>query len=88
MRFVRPHWCSVVTVVLLQLIATLAALSFYRKVEPLPALDRACWGMSTLKTRNTIDAQQVRMLALMTVTFRVATPIMCVAGIVLVVQVD
>lgn len=148
MRFVRPYWGAVTAVVLLQLIATLAALylptlnkdiidkgiilgntgfiwstgrvmilvcfvqvvvaiaatyfgarasmslgrdirrALYRKVESLPALDLARWGMPTLITRNTNDVQQVQMLALMTLNFMVSTPIMCVAGIVLAIQVD
>ncbi|MEY9853015.1 ATP-binding cassette subfamily B multidrug efflux pump [Leifsonia sp. EB41] len=62
--------------------------SFYRKVDSLPALDLARWGMPTLITRNTNDVQQVQMLVLMTLNFMVSTPIMCVAGIVLAVRVD
>ena len=148
LRFVRPYWRAVVAVVILQLIATLAALalptlnkdiidkgivtgdtdfiwstggmmlmvcfiqvaaaiaatyfgarssmsvgrdirrSFYRKVDSLPALDLARWGMPTLITRNTNDVQQVQMLVLMTLNFMVSTPIMCIAGIALAVQVD
>ncbi|WP_348790053.1 ABC transporter ATP-binding protein [Leifsonia sp. NPDC080035] len=148
LRFVRPYWGAVVAVVILQLIATIAALylptlnaqiidkgvvtgdtdfiwstgglmlvvcfvqvaaaivatyfgarasmsvgrdirrSFYRKVDALPALDLARWGMPTLITRNTNDVQQVQMLVLMTLNFMVSTPIMCIAGIILAVQVD
>ena len=148
LRFVRPYWGAVVAVVILQLIATMAALylptlnaqiidkgvvkgdtgfiwstggtmlvvcfvqvaaaitatyfgarasmsvgrdirrSFYRKVDALPALDLARWGMPTLITRNTNDVQQVQMLVLMTLNFMVSTPIMCIAGIILAVQVD
>ncbi|WP_314149091.1 ABC transporter ATP-binding protein [uncultured Leifsonia sp.] len=148
LRFVRPYWGAVVAVVVLQLIATMAALylptlnaqiidkgvvkgdtgfiwstggtmlvvcfvqvaaaitatyfgarasmsvgrdirrSFYRKVDALPALDLARWGMPTLITRNTNDVQQVQMLVLMTLNFMVSTPIMCIAGIILAVQVD
>ncbi|WP_158861911.1 ABC transporter ATP-binding protein [Leifsonia sp. AG29] len=148
LRYARPYWRSVSAVVVLQLIATLAALflptlnaqiidkgvlrgdtdfiwrtgglmlivcfgqvaaaitatyfgarasmstgrdlrrAFYRKVDDLPALDLARWGMPTLITRNTNDVQQVQMLLLMTLNFMVSTPIMCVAGIILAVQVD
>lgn len=148
LRFVRPYWGSVVAVVILQLIATLAALylptlnkdiidkgivtgdtgfiwstggmmllvcfvqviaaitatyfgarasmsvgrdirrSFYRTVDGLPSLDLARWGMPTLITRNTNDVQQVQMLVLLTLNFMVSTPIMCIAGIILAVQVD
>ncbi len=148
LRFIRPYWRSVVAVVLLQLIATLAALylptlnaqiidkgvvtgdtdfiwrtggmmlivcfvqvaaaitatyfgarasmsvgrdirrSFYSKVDSLPSLDLARWGMPTLITRNTNDVQQVQMLVLMTLNFMVSTPIMCIAGIILAVGVD
>ncbi|MFF1634584.1 ABC transporter ATP-binding protein [Leifsonia sp. NPDC058248] len=146
--FARPYWRSVVAVVILQLIATLAALllptlnkdiidkgistgdtdfiwstggmmlmvcfvqviaaiaatyfgarasmsvgrdirrSFYRKVDELPSLDLARWGMPTLITRNSNDVQQVQMLVLLTLNFMVSTPIMCIAGIILAVQVD
>ncbi|QNE35672.1 ABC transporter ATP-binding protein [Leifsonia shinshuensis] len=148
LRFIRPYWGAVAAVVVLQLIATIAALylptlnadiidkgvvkgdtnfiwstggmmlvvcfvqvaaaitatyfgarasmslgrdvrrSFYRKVDSLPALDLAKWGMPTLITRNTNDVQQVQMLVLMTLNFMVSTPIMCIAGIILAVQVD
>ncbi|MFF2050412.1 ABC transporter ATP-binding protein [Leifsonia sp. NPDC058194] len=148
LRFGRPYWRSALAVVILQLIATLAALylptlnkdiidkgivtgdtgfiwstggmmlmvcfvqvaaaiaatyfgarasmsigrdirrSFYRTVDSLPSLDLARWGMPTLITRNTNDVQQVQMLVLMTLNFMVSTPIMCIAGIVLAVQVD
>jgi ATP-binding cassette subfamily B protein len=148
LRFIRPYWRSVVAVVLLQLVATLAALylptlnaqiidkgvvtgdtdfiwrtggmmllvcfaqvaaaiaatyfgarasmtvgrdirrAFYRKVDGLPSLDLARWGMPTLITRNTNDVQQVQMLVLMTLNFMVSTPIMCIAGIILAVGVD
>ncbi|AAT88269.1 multidrug ABC transporter ATP-binding protein [Leifsonia xyli subsp. xyli] len=148
LRFARPYGGAVAAVVILQLIATLAALylptlnkdiidkgiiprdigfiwstggtmlivcfvqvvaaitatyfgarasmsvgrdmrrAFYRKVDSLPALDLARWGTPTLITRNTNDVQQVQMLVLMTLNFMVSTPIMCIAGIVLAVQVD
>lgn len=148
LRFVRPYWRSVTAVVILQLIATMAALylptlnaeiidkgvvkgdtdfiwntggmmlivcfvqviaavaatyfgarasmstgkdirrSFYRKVDALPSLDLARWGMPTLITRNTNDVQQVQMLLLMTFNFMVSTPIMCIAGIIFAVRVD
>ncbi|MFF1571302.1 ABC transporter ATP-binding protein [Leifsonia sp. NPDC058292] len=148
LRFVRPYWRSVTAVVLLQLIATMAALylptlnadiidkgvvkgdpdfiwrtggmmlivcfiqviaavaatyfgarasmsagkdirrSFYRKVDALPSLDLARWGMPTLITRNSNDVQQVQMLLLMTFNFMVSTPIMCIAGIIFAVRVD
>ncbi|AGW40425.1 ABC transporter ATP-binding protein [Leifsonia xyli subsp. cynodontis DSM 46306] len=148
LRFARPYGGAVAAVVILQLIATLAALylptlnkdiidkgiipgdtgfiwstggtmlivcfvqvaaaitatyfgarasmsvgrdirrAFYHKVDSLPALDLARWGTPTLITRNTNDVQQVQMLVLMTLNFMVSTPIMCVAGIVLAVQVD
>jgi len=148
LRFVRPYWRAVTAVVVLQLIATMAALylptlnaqiidkgvvtgdtdfiwrtggmmlvvcfiqviaavtatyfgarasmsagkdirrSFYRKVDALPSLDLARWGMPTLITRNTNDVQQVQMLLLMTFNFMVSTPIMCIAGIIFAVQVD
>ncbi|WP_271176883.1 ABC transporter ATP-binding protein [Leifsonia poae] len=147
-HYARPYWRSVVAVVILQLIATLAALylptlnkdiidkgislgdtdyiwstggmmlmvcfvqviaaitatyfgarasmsvgrdirrSFYRKVDELPSLDLARWGMPTLITRNSNDVQQVQMLVLLTLNFMVSTPIMCIAGIILAVQVD
>ncbi|WP_431246334.1 ABC transporter ATP-binding protein [Leifsonia xyli] len=148
LRFVRPYWRAVTAVVLLQLVATMAALylptlnadiidkgvvkgdtdfiwrtggvmlivcfvqviaavaatyfgarasmsagqdirrSFYRKVDALPSLDLARWGMPTLITRNTNDVQQVQMLLLMTFNFMVSTPIMCIAGIIFAVRVD
>ncbi|NUU06925.1 ABC transporter ATP-binding protein [Leifsonia sp. C5G2] len=148
LRFVRPYWRAVTAVVILQLIATMAALylptlnaeiidkgvikgdtdfiwrtggmmlivcfvqviaavaatyfgarasmsagkdirrSFYRKVDALPSLDLARWGMPTLITRNTNDVQQVQMLLLMTFNFMVSTPIMCIAGIIFAVRVD
>jgi len=148
LRFGRPYWRSALAVVILQLIATLAALylptlnkdiidkgivtgdtgfiwstggmmlmvcfvqvvaaiaatyfgarasmsvgrdirrDFYRKVDSLPSLDLARWGMPTLITRNTNDVQQVQMLVLLTLNFMVSTPIMCIAGIILAVQVD
>nr|WP_226657002.1 ABC transporter ATP-binding protein [Leifsonia sp. LS1] len=147
-RFGRPYWRSALAVVLLQLVATLAALylptlnkdiidkgivtgdtdfiwstggmmllvcfvqvvaaiaatyfgarasmavgrdirrSFYRTVDSLPSLDLARWGMPTLITRNTNDVQQVQMLVLLTLNFMVSTPIMCIAGIILAVNVD
>jgi ATP-binding cassette subfamily B protein len=148
LRFVRPYWRSVTAVVVLQLIATMAALylptlnadiidkgvvkgdtdfiwhtggmmlivcfvqviaavaatyfgarasmsagkdirrSFYRKVDALPSLDLAKWGMPTLITRNSNDVQQVQMLLLMTFNFMVSTPIMCIAGIIFAIRVD
>ncbi|WP_431219840.1 ABC transporter ATP-binding protein [Leifsonia xyli] len=148
LRFVRPYWRAVTAVVLLQLVATMAALylptlnadiidkgvvkgdtdfiwrtggvmlivcfvqviaavaatyfgarasmsagqdirrSFYRKVDALPSLELARWGMPTLITRNTNDVQQVQMLLLMTFNFMVSTPIMCIAGIIFAVRVD
>jgi ATP-binding cassette subfamily B multidrug efflux pump len=148
LRFGRPYWRSALAVVILQLIATLAALylptlnkdiidkgivtgdtdfiwstggmmlvvcfvqvaaaiaatyfgarasmsvgrdirrSFYRTVDSLPSLDLARWGMPTLITRNTNDVQQVQMLVLLTLNFMVSTPIMCIAGIILAVNVD
>ena len=148
LRFARPYWGAIGAVVILQLVATIAALllptlnkdiidkgivtgdtgfiwstggtmlivcfvqvaaaiaatyfgarasmsvgrdirrSFFRKVDALPALDLSRWGMPTLITRNTNDVQQVQMLVLLTLNFMVSTPIMCVAGIILAVQVD
>lgn len=46
------------------------------------------FGAPSLITRNTNDVQQVQMLVLMTLNFMVSTPIMCIAGIILAVQVD
>ncbi|SDS71619.1 ABC transporter ATP-binding protein [Microterricola viridarii] len=60
----------------------------YRKVDSLGALELARFGSGTLITRGTNDVQQVQMLVLMTLNFMVATPIMCIGGIVMALRED
>ena len=60
----------------------------YRKVDALSTLEATRFGAGTLITRGTNDVQQVQMLVLMTLNFMVATPIMCIGGIIMALRED
>jgi ATP-binding cassette subfamily B multidrug efflux pump len=60
----------------------------FRKVTSFSAKDVNAFGAPTLITRGTNDVQQVQMLMLMGLNFMVATPIMCVGGIIMALRED
>ncbi|UYM04400.1 ABC transporter ATP-binding protein [Solicola gregarius] len=60
----------------------------FARVQTFAAREVAEFGAPTLITRSTNDVQQVQMLVLMTFTFMVAAPIMCVGGIVMALRQD
>ncbi len=60
----------------------------FAKVETFAAREVATFGAPTLITRSTNDVQQVQMLVLMTFTFMIAAPIMCIGGIVMALRQD
>lgn len=60
----------------------------YRKVDSLSTLEANQFGAGTLITRGTNDVQQIQMLALMTLNFMVAAPIMAVGGVVMALRED
>jgi ATP-binding cassette subfamily B protein len=60
----------------------------FNKVETFAAREISEFGASTLITRSTNDVQQVQTIVLMTLTFMVAAPIMCIGGIVLAIRQD
>ncbi|MEW1807361.1 ABC transporter ATP-binding protein [Pseudarthrobacter sp. NPDC080039] len=60
----------------------------FRKVTSFSAKDVNAFGAPTLITRGTNDVQQVQMLLLMGLNFMVATPIMCIGGIVMALRED
>ena len=62
--------------------------AIYSKVDELSMLEVGKFGSATLITRNTNDVQQVQMLVLMTLNFMVATPIMCIGGIIMALRED
>src|SRR6478735_9222817 len=59
-----------------------------RKVTSFSAKDVNAFGAPTLITRGTNDVQQVQMLLLMGLNFMVATPIMCIDGIIMALRED
>lgn len=60
----------------------------YRKVDALSTLEATRFGAGTLITRGTNDVQQIQMLALMTLNFMVAAPIMAIGGMVMALRED
>lgn len=60
----------------------------FRKVTSFSAKDVNMFGAPTLITRGTNDVQQVQMLVLMGLNFMVATPIMCIGGIIMALRED
>lgn len=60
----------------------------FRKVTSFSAKDVNRFGAPTLITRGTNDVQQVQMLVLMGLNFMVATPIMCIGGIIMALRED
>ncbi|MEW1985704.1 ABC transporter ATP-binding protein [Pseudarthrobacter oxydans] len=60
----------------------------FRKVTSFSAMDVNAFGAPTLITRGTNDVQQVQMLVLMGLNFMVATPIMCIGGIIMALRED
>ncbi|MBO1266709.1 ABC transporter ATP-binding protein [Arthrobacter cavernae] len=62
--------------------------SVYRQVSGFSAQDVNRFGAPTLITRGTNDVQQVQMLVLMGLNFMVATPIMCIGGIIMALRED
>lgn len=60
----------------------------FRKVTSFSAKDVGAFGAPTLITRGTNDVQQVQMLMLMGLNFMVATPIMCIGGIIMALRED
>ncbi|MEO8282324.1 MAG: ABC transporter ATP-binding protein [Pseudarthrobacter sp.] len=60
----------------------------FRKVTSFSAKDVNTFGAPTLITRGTNDVQQVQMLLLMGLNFMVATPIMCIGGIIMALRED
>ena len=60
----------------------------FDKVETFAAREVSEFGAATLITRSTNDVQQVQMIVLMTFTFLIAAPIMCVGGIVMALRQD
>lgn len=60
----------------------------FRKVTSFSAKDVSTFGAPTLITRGTNDVQQVQMLVLMGLNFMVATPIMCIGGIIMALRED
>ncbi|UPK76525.1 ABC transporter ATP-binding protein/permease [Nocardioidaceae bacterium SCSIO 66511] len=60
----------------------------FARVQTFAAREVAQFGAPTLITRSTNDVQQVQMLVLMTFTFMVAAPIMCIGGIVMALRQD
>ncbi|SDS94995.1 ATP-binding cassette, subfamily B [Pseudarthrobacter equi] len=60
----------------------------FRKVTSFSAKDVNAFGAPTLITRGTNDVQQVQMLVLMGLNFMVATPIMCIGGIIMALRED
>src|SRR6476469_2312992 len=60
----------------------------FRRVSSFSARDVNVFGAPTLITRGTNDVQQVQMLMLMALNFMVATPIMCIGGIVMALRED
>lgn len=62
--------------------------AMFRKVTSFSAKDVNAFGAPTLITRGTNDVQQVQMLMLMGLNFMVATPIMCIGGIIMALRED
>lgn len=60
----------------------------FRKVTSFSAKDVNTFGAPTLITRGTNDVQQVQMVVLMGLNFMVATPIMCIGGIIMALRED
>ena len=60
----------------------------FRKVTSFSAKEVNAFGAPTLITRGTNDVQQVQMLVLMGLNFMVATPIMCIGGIIMALRED
>ncbi|GLY27333.1 ABC transporter ATP-binding protein [Kineosporia sp. NBRC 101731] len=62
--------------------------ALFHRVQSFSTREVGHFGTPTLITRTTNDVQQVQMLVLMTLTFMVSAPIMCVGGIILAVRLD
>jgi ATP-binding cassette subfamily B multidrug efflux pump len=60
----------------------------FRKVRSFSAKDVNVFGAPTLITRGTNDVRQVQMLVLMGLNFMVATPIMCIGGVIMALRED
>jgi ATP-binding cassette subfamily B protein len=60
----------------------------FHRVQSFSAREIGHFGTPSLITRTTNDVQQVQMLVLMTLTFMVSAPIMCVGGIILALRLD
>ncbi|GAB6899536.1 ABC transporter ATP-binding protein [Kineosporia succinea] len=62
--------------------------ALFQRVQSFSAREIGQFGTPSLITRTTNDVQQVQMLVLMTLTFMVSAPIMCIGGIVLALRLD
>ncbi|MBT0773058.1 ABC transporter ATP-binding protein [Kineosporia sp. J2-2] len=62
--------------------------ALFRRVQSFSTREVGHFGTPSLITRTTNDVQQVQMLVLMTLTFMVSAPIMCVGGIILALRLD
>ncbi|MCD5350216.1 ABC transporter ATP-binding protein/permease [Kineosporia mesophila] len=62
--------------------------ALFHRVQSFSTREVGHFGTPTLITRTTNDVQQVQMLVLMTLTFMVSAPIMCIGGIILAVRLD
>jgi ATP-binding cassette, subfamily B, multidrug efflux pump len=60
----------------------------FRKVSGYSAREMGRFGAPSLITRGTNDVQQVQMLVLLGLNFMVATPIMCIGGIIMALRED
>lgn len=60
----------------------------YTRVDSFAAQDMGSFGVPTLITRGTNDVQQVAMLLVMTLSFMVTMPVMCVGGVVMALRED
>nr|WP_269809400.1 ABC transporter ATP-binding protein [Kineosporia rhizophila] len=62
--------------------------ALFGRVQSFSAREVGQFGTPSLITRTTNDVQQVQMLVLMTLTFMVSAPIMCIGGIILALRLD
>ncbi len=62
--------------------------ALFQRVQTFSAREIGHFGTPSLITRTTNDVQQVQMLVLMTLTFMISAPIMCIGGIILALRLD
>jgi ATP-binding cassette subfamily B multidrug efflux pump len=62
--------------------------ALFHRVQSFSTREIGHFGTPSLITRTTNDVQQVQMLVLMTLTFMVSAPIMCIGGIILALRLD